>query len=110
MEFMGYPRPDGSAGARNFVAVIPAVQCDNELADRIAAEVLPWRDVLISGWGLAGEGMGKISKSRGGECVGTSPAECSVIHCGRCALVPSGCRMIRKSSAPSLERPSTSIS
>lgn len=27
---------------------------------------LPWRDVLISGWGLAGEGMGKISKSRGG--------------------------------------------
>lgn len=27
---------------------------------------LPWRDVFISGWGLAGEGMGKISKSRGG--------------------------------------------
>jgi len=27
---------------------------------------LPWRNVLISGWGLAGEGMGKISKSRGG--------------------------------------------
>jgi len=39
MEFMGYPRPDGSAGARNYVAVIPAVQCDNELADRIASEV-----------------------------------------------------------------------
>lgn len=27
---------------------------------------LPWENVLISGWGLAGEGMGKISKSRGG--------------------------------------------
>jgi valyl-tRNA synthetase len=27
---------------------------------------LPWHEVLISGWGLAGEGMGKISKSRGG--------------------------------------------
>jgi valyl-tRNA synthetase len=27
---------------------------------------LPWRDVMISGWGIAGEGMGKISKSRGG--------------------------------------------
>jgi altronate dehydratase len=39
MEFMGYPRPDGSAGARNCIAVIPAVQCDNELADRIASEV-----------------------------------------------------------------------
>jgi valyl-tRNA synthetase len=28
--------------------------------------VLPWSDTLISGWGIAGEGMGKISKSRGG--------------------------------------------
>lgn len=27
---------------------------------------LPWTDTLISGWGIAGEGMGKISKSRGG--------------------------------------------
>jgi valyl-tRNA synthetase len=27
---------------------------------------LPWQDVAISGWGIAGEGMGKISKSRGG--------------------------------------------
>jgi len=26
---------------------------------------LPWTDVMISGWGIAGEGMGKISKSRG---------------------------------------------
>ena len=39
MDFMGYPRPDGSTGARNYVAVIPAVQCANELADRIASEV-----------------------------------------------------------------------
>jgi valyl-tRNA synthetase len=27
---------------------------------------IPWKEVLISGWGLAGEGVGKISKSRGG--------------------------------------------
>jgi valyl-tRNA synthetase len=27
---------------------------------------LPWRSALISGWGIAGEGLGKISKSRGG--------------------------------------------
>ncbi len=39
MEFMGYPRSDGTAGARNYIAVIPAVQCGNELADRIAMEV-----------------------------------------------------------------------
>jgi valyl-tRNA synthetase len=29
-------------------------------------DAFPWREVLISGWGIAGEGMGKISKSRGG--------------------------------------------
>ncbi len=29
-------------------------------------DTLPWQNVLISGWGIAGEGMGKISKSRGG--------------------------------------------
>jgi valyl-tRNA synthetase len=27
---------------------------------------IPWSAALISGWGIAGEGMGKISKSRGG--------------------------------------------
>jgi valyl-tRNA synthetase len=27
---------------------------------------VPWKDVMISGWGIAGEGQGKISKSRGG--------------------------------------------
>ncbi|UCD97613.1 MAG: valine--tRNA ligase [Chloroflexota bacterium] len=27
---------------------------------------LPWREVAISGWGIAGQGMGKISKSKGG--------------------------------------------
>ena len=29
-------------------------------------ERLPWQEVLISGWGIAGQGMGKISKSKGG--------------------------------------------
>ena len=28
--------------------------------------VLPWKEAAVSGWGLAPEGMGKISKSRGG--------------------------------------------
>lgn len=39
MEFMGYSRPDGTAGARNYIAVIPAVQCSNEMVDRVATEV-----------------------------------------------------------------------
>jgi len=29
-------------------------------------QTIPWKKILISGWGIAGEGMGKISKSRGG--------------------------------------------
>ena len=31
MKFYGYPRPDGSAGARNYVAIVPAVGCVNNL-------------------------------------------------------------------------------
>lgn len=38
---------------------------------------IPWSDVLISGWGIAGEGMEKISKSRAGGA--TPPLE--MIEC-----------------------------
>ncbi len=37
--FMGYPRPDGGVGIRNFVAVISTVSCANLVAERIAREV-----------------------------------------------------------------------
>jgi valyl-tRNA synthetase len=33
-------------------------------------DAIPWEEVLISGWGISGEGMGKISKSRGGGPMG----------------------------------------
>jgi valyl-tRNA synthetase len=36
---------------------------------------LPWRDVAISGWGLAAEGQEKLSKRRGGEAQGYGPLE-----------------------------------
>ena len=39
MEFLGYERPDGSVGVRNYVALIPAGRCANELAARITDEV-----------------------------------------------------------------------
>lgn len=35
MEFMGYVRDDGSIGARNHVAVIPSVNCSNDVVKRI---------------------------------------------------------------------------
>jgi altronate dehydratase large subunit len=39
MEFLGYLRPNGTVGTRNYVAVIPAVRCANEICDRIAGEL-----------------------------------------------------------------------
>jgi altronate dehydratase large subunit len=36
MEFWGYKRSDGSVGVRNYVVIIPAGRCANELAIRIA--------------------------------------------------------------------------
>jgi altronate dehydratase large subunit len=39
MEFLGYERPDGSAGVRNHVVVIPAGRCSNDLAAVISDQV-----------------------------------------------------------------------
>ncbi len=35
MKFYGYPRPDGSAGARNYVAIIPSVGCVNNICSQL---------------------------------------------------------------------------
>ena len=42
----GFVRPTGSAGARNYVAVIPTVGCVNEVARRIAEAVPHARPML----------------------------------------------------------------
>ncbi len=39
MEFMGYKRPDGSVGVRNYVGIIPAVVCANEVVSAIVDKV-----------------------------------------------------------------------
>ncbi len=39
MTFLGYPRPDGSVGVRNYVAILPTIGCANELAHTIAQQV-----------------------------------------------------------------------
>lgn len=39
MTFMGYKRPDGKFGARNFVAVIPSVTCANDVVQAIVGQV-----------------------------------------------------------------------
>ena len=38
-EWKGYPRPDGSFGARNYVGVLPSVACANSVAKKIAENV-----------------------------------------------------------------------
>lgn len=39
MKFYGYPRPDGKVGARNYVAIIPAVGCVNPLVTQITKTI-----------------------------------------------------------------------
>ncbi len=41
--FMGYPRPDGRAGTRNYLAVISTVNCSAFVVSRIAAHFTPER-------------------------------------------------------------------
>lgn len=40
MEFMGYVRPDGKVGARNYVGVIPSVTCANDVAQATCRQVM----------------------------------------------------------------------
>lgn len=39
MQFMGYPRPDGMYGSRNYVGVVPAVVCANDVAQAVVSQV-----------------------------------------------------------------------
>lgn len=39
MEFMGFRRPDGKVGIRNYVGIIPSVFCANRVAEVIAQQV-----------------------------------------------------------------------
>lgn len=45
-QFFGYERPDGKAGSRNYVAVIPSVVCSNEVAEAISGQVMNCRPML----------------------------------------------------------------
>lgn len=39
MEFLGYPRPDGTVGVRNHLAVLASVFCANQVVENIAHQV-----------------------------------------------------------------------
>lgn len=38
-KFLGYERPDGSVGVRNYVAIVSGGNCSNELAATISKQV-----------------------------------------------------------------------
>src|SRR5512136_1737896 len=44
--FLGYPRPNGRAGTRNYLAVIPTVFCANEVAMAVARKLKSARPLL----------------------------------------------------------------
>lgn len=39
MKFLGYPRPDGSVGTRNYIGIIPSIFCANRVAKSIGDNV-----------------------------------------------------------------------
>ena len=54
--FMGYPRPDGRVGVRNYLAIIPSVFCANTTAEKVAA-LVPGAVPMIHAVGCAQVGM-----------------------------------------------------
>ena len=47
---MGYRRPDGSVGTRNYLIILPSVFCANTTAEKIAAQI-PGRSPCRIAWG-----------------------------------------------------------
>jgi altronate hydrolase len=78
--FMGYHRPDGRVGTRNFIGILTSVNCSATVAKRVAAHFTPERlaafpnvDGVIafshmSGCGMAkdGRGMANLRRTIGG--------------------------------------------
>ena len=75
MKFLGYPRPDGSAGIRNYVLVIPG----GMLATKICDSVVGTRTIVTadSGGGRTGQDRQTVARTLIG--LGTNPNVASVI-------------------------------
>jgi altronate dehydratase large subunit len=87
MNFQGYRRPDGKAGTRNFVLIIPSVGCSQGAAQTIAQGlkgVISLPNYL--GCGQVGEDRGLVKKTLIG--FGTHPNVSSVL------IVGNGCEQL----------------
>ena len=66
-EFWGFPRPDGSVGVRNLVAVISAADAVNPVARRIASLVNGTVPIYTAyGRGMKGEDGRRHVRTRAG--------------------------------------------
>ena len=72
--FMGYRRPDGAVGTRNYLTVIPSVFCANTTAQKIAAQI-PGAVALTHCVGCAQVGGGSGADSTHIESDGM-PSQC----------------------------------
>jgi altronate dehydratase large subunit len=82
--FLGYPRPHGRVGTRNYLAVIPTVFCANEVAWRIARKFKNARPLLHhQGCGQLSPDVQRVTKTLIG--LGANP------NVGAVLLVGLGC-------------------
>ena len=87
-EFLGYRRPDGRAGTRNHVLVVPTVICSSVVAERVAASAAPVAVALphLAGCGQLGPDMRLTHE--------TLAAYCAHPNVGAVLVIALGCEQV----------------
>ena len=87
-EFLGYRRPDGRAGTRNHVLVVPTVICSSVVAERVAASAAPVAVALphLAGCGQLGPDMQLTHE--------TLAAYCAHPNVGAVLVIALGCEQV----------------
>jgi altronate dehydratase large subunit len=82
--FLGYRRPDGRAGTRNHLLVVPTVICSSVVAERIAAAAAPVAVALphLAGCGQLGPDMRVTHETLGAYCAHPNVGAVLVIALG----------------------------
>ena len=99
MEFMGYLRPDGQVGIRNYVLILPSVVCANRVAEQIA-EAVPGAVALPHPAGCAQVGADFEQTKRTLVGFGTNP------NVGAVLVVGLGCEGLQPDELVAAIKPS----
>ena len=97
--FLGYRRPDGRVGTRNYVLVVPTVICSSVVAERVAVAAAPIGTALphLAGCGQLGPDM-RVTHE-------TLAAYCAHPNVGAVLVVALGCeQVVAQSLAESARR------